>query len=611
MCSSASFGFSQNSAGLNGLDGRILALGDFNGDLQMDVVFGSSDQKSLSLLLWEQHSQSYRTAVRKTIVEMLPSQSSDGVMVNVIPADFNHDGLLDLVVIFKVFNLNHNLLAFLAGQGDNFVISAKPAIPMKLPQPFLADIYGNLQATLLGYNDSNPDTLASFSFSEDPSSPLDFVSAEFSEQDCEMPSPHSSAFIDIDGDCLADIFLVCRKKGSSLLEFHILITKIDGGYTHHEGGILPLGAGQITFADMNSDGTMDFVLPVCPSPNNCQIQISYNRQIPVCTSGMTTSCRDPHNLCIADPFFSFDHGSASLARLIPGQTLLLTDETFIGLLPIPIRVGDYNNDGFPDLLLITQSISDNSKTFVQILESVDHHNPNPTFSLVSNGMNAIHEFRHPVGATFLDFNNDGALDLFVFYKEANKIETASFLNQFFFDAFFFKPLVLNDLCLGACPESNVSLPYGVSYSGATIKYAIVDTKGALRVTQVSQYPQQQYLALISPQPVIGLGRTNNYIEDLFVGVSRRKDAHFAAYQGIIPNSKVVIGPYEASMNDGPSSWRIELYMNPSSTSFAIIVVLCSTLVGLALVVGFFDLVERAEDELDRKSRIHSINFDAL
>lgn len=83
-------------------------------------------------------------------------------------------------------------------------------------------------------------------------------------------------------------------------------------------------------------------------------------------------------------------------------------------------------------------------------------------------------------------------------------------------------------------------PWGVSYSGGSFKFTILDTNGRKAVTQgafflkkspsliypnprrthpfpfgprvVAQLPQTSYMALQTPYSLFGLGRTNNYVE---------------------------------------------------------------------------------------------------
>lgn len=292
-------------------------------------------------------------------------------------------------------------------------------------------------------------------------------------------------------------------------------------------------------------------------------------------------------------------------------------------------------------------------------------------------MDKVSTIKTVLGAAFIDQNNDGALDLLLIYQPTSSsnsnnppISYTIFLNKFFFDAFFFKTLVLNGVCLGdnnndntggagLCPSishliptlhPNIthlsSKPYGVNSAGASLKFSVTDPKGRHRTSQSVQLPQQAYQPLLSAWTVIGLGRTNNYLDDLFVGVSRReitsRDAttleeggssrrrrHVSAYQGIIPNSAIVISPFEPAksvekiMKQGggveyvededasSATWRLELYMNPSSTTSAIILVLVAVLFVLAGVIGILEVLEKREDYRERQEILHSLNFDAL
>ena len=255
-------------------------------------------------------------------------------------------------------------------------------------------------------------------------------------------------------------------------------------------------------------------------------------------------------------------------------------------------------------------------------------------------MDAIYAMERPLSASFLDFTNDGAVDLLIvsetdggFAKGGLGVTMHTFRNTYFFDAFFLKPCVLNGVCPGGtCPLTFGSIPhladvnktapasarpYGVNYVGATLKYSITDTKGHLRVAQVAQLSQQAYMPLLSSWQVLGLGRTNNYIEDLFVGVSRRErkgektTRHVANYQGIIPNAALVISPYENPSERSSQTWTLELYMNPSSTTTALIWVLVIVLVLLAMVVSILEMAERREDEREKRMLLHAVNFDAL
>ncbi|KAF6758745.1 hypothetical protein DFP72DRAFT_1167548 [Ephemerocybe angulata] len=66
-------------------------------------------------------------------------------------------------------------------------------------------------------------------------------------------------------------------------------------------------------------------------------------------------------------------------------------------------------------------------------------------------------------------------------------------NNFYYDAFFLKAIILNGACdNGWCYSPNGSekyRPFGVSYSGASYKYTVLDTAGRRSAAQVGQLPQ--------------------------------------------------------------------------------------------------------------------------
>ena len=130
------------------------------------------------------------------------------------------------------------------------------------------------------------------------------------EVECKFPSPHFNAFIDLDGDCLADLFLVCQiGKSHDELSYQIWLNDKKGGFKQARKGPLPKGTRSVGFADMDRDGTIDMVLTICPAEDDCSLAIAYNSQIPLCSSSprqVAGPCRDPEDLCVADPAFAFN-----------------------------------------------------------------------------------------------------------------------------------------------------------------------------------------------------------------------------------------------------------------------------------------------------------------
>jgi integrin alpha FG-GAP repeat containing protein 1 len=141
---------------------------------------------------------------------------------------------------------------------------------------------------------------------------------------------------------------------------------------------------------------------------------------------------------------------------------------------------------------------------------------------------------------------------------------------------------------------------------------------------VGQLPQVGYQALLTPYSYFGLGRTNNYIENLFVGSTKHTEEHYINMEGVIPNSKVVIiPPIEAG-----GSWRKELYLRPGEWIPWVTLTMVVTTIILAITVFVLHMNEKVcfvfngrdmassdfqqrADELERRKASHHINFDAL
>ena len=115
-----------------------------------------------------------------------------------------------------------------------------------------------------------------------------------------------------------------------------------------------------------------------------------------------------------------------------------------------------------------------------------------------------------------------------------------------------------------------------------------------------------YNNLHTPYNLVGLGRTNNYVDQLFVGLTLHT-SHTMDLQGVIPNSQLVILPYSRT----ETGWEVELYINPSEY---VSYVAFSVLMGMGVlgsVVVMLHLIEKREDEVERRRRLHVLNFDAL
>ncbi|KAF8319364.1 hypothetical protein DL93DRAFT_2124690 [Clavulina sp. PMI_390] len=644
------------NAGSLGLDAsveRIIAFGDFDGNQFLDVVSLSDDQHTLQIHLWNH--EEFRFVAS-------PPLTSSGKIVNAIPGDFDRDGKLDLLVMSE--SLGALDMSLYLGAPSGFSNEVVELVSAARAQPIPIDASGMMKIDLIGFlpsaGGSNSLILWNNTRVDRTSTNYDdffkTTQAPFNGRVCDVSNPHSNAVVDFDGDCLSDVFLMC---GTGRKYYQIWTNNKSNGFNLARSGALPPNVGAVTFADMDRDGTIDMIFPTCESISTstgigqkCKINIAYNQQKPLCAStnpaAPSKNCRLPDQLCSADSDFKFDFTPGSPQAGFTGSgcspllvfkaftsidvsslfkdgtdSLLLFDTTFSSSLPIPLKVGDIDLDGFPDLVPIVVRPDGSMTPFVLLSHSCGSSHADGctssagrTFKVLSTGTSALTSISDARSVAFLDIDEDGSWDILVQRTGRQNGQKMTFVqNNFFHDAFFLKAIVLNGACNGLCTPLNASEPkyhpFGVSYSGPTYKYTILDTTGRRSAAQVNQLPQTSYQALQTPYAFFGLGRTNNYIENLFVGSTKHAAEHFINMEGVIPNSRVVIIPPSKADVQGIQDWRRELYLRPGEwIPWVTLTVIVATII-MAIIVFFLHLNERREDELERRRKLHHINFDAL
>ncbi|KAF9265836.1 hypothetical protein L218DRAFT_956809 [Marasmius fiardii PR-910] len=615
---------------------RVVAFGDFNGDQYLDALMLEDDQRTLSVFLWNHEAFRF---------DKSGSYEHPTEVYNTVPADFTHSGKLDLLVMSR-------------GQRDGLLdLSLYPALPSggfgnlltlpssSLSQPLPIDLNGDMKIDLLGMtaDSQTSDKLQVWENiwnSSDTQSPLfKLTNAPFHGKQCKISHPHSNAVIDLNGDCLADVFLVCE-DGRGGKYFQIWVNHKKDGFSLAQEHPLPTGTLQVSLADMDRDGTIDLVFPTCRSVNpstgigtDCYINIAYNQQLPLCSAEAllqkgTRKCRSPEDLCIPDPDFKFDlsEGGDAFVRIslssiltgTPPPGLLVEDTTTSPSLPLFLNLGDADLDGFPDILLIAVDQQGQVPKLVYSVPCGDKvagcssgAGRRRGWQAAFRGVQSLETIKDARSAVFVDMDEDGTRDIMVQRTGKSMKGNIMFVqNNFYYDAFFLKAIVLNGACgTGMCysEDGQSYQPFGVSYSGASYKYTVLDTSGRRSAAQIGQLPQTGYQSLQSPYAFFGLGRTNNYIENLFIGSTIHLDQHYINIEGVIPNSKLVIRP---SADEG-TAWRRELFLRPGEWIPWVTVTMIIGTVVLAVIVLVLHLNEKREDELERRRASHHINFDAL
>ncbi|PFH32278.1 FG-GAP repeat-containing protein [Besnoitia besnoiti] len=486
-------------------------------------------------------------------------------------------------------------------------------------------------------------------------------------------SPHSSAVVDLDGDCRPDLVFQVELPASAssppspssrFLEIWLSRFNPSDGRARFslgsEGAFLPLPAtaGQVAFADFNADGTLDLVMPTCLTAEACngccvdadRIVFAPNKQPGLCPSLWSFSdqsrgpCKAADNLCGTSEFFSLPPMNETSNQFTVSAIDADPRVHFYGDSdhPATLRVGDWNGDGFPDLAFI--AVRNGGYRTARLYHNVPAENDPAlrTFELA-------HDFSPQEGGdgtallfdqmSFFDLFEDGSLDVFCMGQTQPPVFSPSpfsnsraFLRSADSDARFLKVTTLSaadavhSASLGDGELLNLIHqnegkgekgaatllqllrddvpPYGVASHGPAFKLTVTDLNGLKTPRTATQLSQSAHSPLQLPYVFFGLGRTNNYIEEFYVGMPLYAQIYYNMWISLIPNSQVVVSPSPLYC---PQAWQLDLSVNPSKHFFYILVTTVICLIVVAIIIFILDRREKAEDsELHRGFRSHFI-----
>ncbi|CCO30413.1 Cell division control protein 73 [Rhizoctonia solani AG-1 IB] len=159
----------------------------------------STLEKKVHGWIWDHDSFSY---TRSTTVASFVT----GRIVNVVPADINYDGRLDMLLMALGKDGKQLDLSVHLGDGEGVNYSSPRVLPPSgLAHPILLDSDGNMKLNMLGLDPDGKMKL--WRNNDDTSGTFTLVDSPLSSQACKLADPHSSAVVDFNGDCLAGTFI--------------------------------------------------------------------------------------------------------------------------------------------------------------------------------------------------------------------------------------------------------------------------------------------------------------------------------------------------------------------------------------------------------------------
>uniref|UniRef100_A0A4W3JJR5 Integrin alpha FG-GAP repeat containing 1 n=1 Tax=Callorhinchus milii TaxID=7868 RepID=A0A4W3JJR5_CALMI len=529
--------------------GVVAAFGDFNSDKQTDIFLIRS-RKELVILLADVKVPYFKPNVKL--------QLGDKEITSVMPGDYDGDSQMDVLLTVHPKDLDE--ITVIIFWGNNRTLGKCVFNGDMIP-----DVFGATTKT------EKPQICSFTGRNQTCNIALDSA--------IKMRVPHSHAFIDLNKDFTAGKLLNTLYEHRKCNRFYDdgNFSKAPAPYDKKPPNAKTIG--QSAFADFDGNGQQEHLLPVCMDAN-CQQSLIYRNDpgseewIPVLT-----------NLKNGETIWGF----------VPQDTAL--PHSF----PITIHIGDYNMDGFPDALAILRNTSGSNKQAF-LLENVPCNNA----SCKSVGrmfrvlweLSDLNKIKNAVVATFFDIYEDGILDLLVVSEDTNaEFSIHALRNNFDADAYFVKVIG--------------KYPFGVNQPGPYIMYTTADSNGYLKNASAGQLSQSAHFALQLPYVVLGLGRSANFLDHLYVGIPRplgEKSIRKQEWTAIIPNSQLIVIPYP---HNSPKSWSAKLYLTPSNIVLLTAIALIGVCVFILAIIGILHWKEKKADDREKRQEAHRFHFDAM
>lgn len=403
-------------------EGVIAAFGDFNSD-ELTDAFVIKNNSNVEVFLAYDKEPFLRPS---TYV----CNFSDFVITSVVPGDFDGDAYMDIMLttqgIDEVSDI-HKVLVLWGGESTLNCSDAQDIKATTIGQPLVIDYNRDMTLDLFGMNTQYQRVF--WVFDKSRTSPDQKLMAHNSSKEIKLP--HSHSFLDVNDDNAADLLVTTTSNVEVWLndEFE--------GFEYTSSIELLVGHpaiyGQALFIDVALSGEFYLVIPVCFDPQciNSTILINDNKKW--------------HDLQV-----DLNDGKGTLWRFVPPRNEIYLDT-------ITMRSGDYNMDGYPDILVTLSPVNSNT-TKVFLLHNTPCDLPGCQFHRTFNAQwDKFDSFGNDVVmATFYDFYMDGVLDVIYVKKNVTtqKHTMHSFRNELEYDTNFIKVIVVTGLTNVKTPVNN-------------------------------------------------------------------------------------------------------------------------------------------------------------
>jgi integrin alpha FG-GAP repeat containing protein 1 len=197
-----------------------------------------------------------------------------------------------------------------------------------------------------------------------------------------------------------------------------------------------------------------------------------------------------------------------------------------------VKIGDINSDSYPDLLVAlrdTQTQISRTIIFLNIFKP-DTLNIKLSRSFEMNSTYILPP-NNTYYSSFFDLDENGQLDVIIVSKTGDSYDIMGYYNNYIYDVFFLKSVTLL-----------VKNFFVTNELGANYRYIATNLDGSRRMDVSFQGIQTSDLFLNLPYAFLGIGRSNNYIENFHVisNTHVHGQDNYKIFTPIIPNSQLII-----------------------------------------------------------------------
>ncbi|XP_014242127.1 T-cell immunomodulatory protein isoform X2 [Cimex lectularius] len=508
-------------------------------------------------------------------------------VTSIVPGDFDGDALMDVLVTVRIGECfeGHDLnsIRILWGQTINCTKDYSFEYAKMCGQPLALDYNEDTIIDLFGSSESGNRTFWIFKKGVEQRYSLpESITMESKKKLQKLRIPHSHSFIDLNNDLAADLYVTTKQNFEI---WHKNREKEDGFEEEPTIRAFPKGdvIGQTLLLDVELKGKIDHLLPIC-ADKGCMT-----------SSIWVYSMGDWHDLQVNFK----DKGNVVWGFVPPNNSMYSK--------AITLRGGDFNMDGYPDLLATLQSNGQTRSCILINVENKINKQVSRTFEVNWSTLNSMNN--GTVSAVFYDFLQDGILDIILVHETSKTTKVSAFKNSLDYDANFLKVMVLTGIrdkkvqALNG-PLGRKNRTFGTNLPGPLVFYNSTTLDDQPKAAMAGQLPQSAYFSLHLPYTLFGLGRTANFIDSLTVGVS----GYNRTWKQLIPNSQMVVIPIPLK---NPNKWTARLFITPSKLILKSFVALLGICFFISVIIGLLYWKERREDHYERLQEGNRFPFDGM